>query len=176
MSLDGLGGETVHQIQMHQQSGIDQIGAHRSGTGAGYSLVHQLEQPVVGALQTGGDSDASRLGHQCAQFRRKRGVEPDVAPPNQPFPAFQQLPRNRAQQSRGERLVGEVKRRDSGGVAHGQHRVHRLFGLRRGVPPDVIQRNIAKRASVPIATVGQLNLNPMAIRPQPHAQVGTLDQ
>ena len=155
-----LGRKPVHEIRVHHDSRVAEGREGRMGRGERDALVHQLQQAVHGAFEPARDGDAARADHEPRQLRRECRVEPHVPPPAAFELPSKDLPAHPLDQSRRHRLVREVKPilpRLAGQCLHG---IDDACGLWHLEALDVVKRDVAESAFVPVAASGHLDLEP----------------
>jgi hypothetical protein len=112
------------------------------------------------------DGHAARSAQEPAQVRRETLLKANVRPPSDDQLSLQQLERHGLQQRRRRGLVHEVETGLARCGDHFGHAVHQLSGRHRLINSDVIQGDVAKRATRPVTAMRQRHLVPPAIRPK----------
>src|SRR5574344_1856956 len=167
-----LGGEVVHEIRVDEDAGGLESAQDLFGPGERDALVHQLQEPVVGAFESAGDRNAARLRHLLRERRGEGGVEADVPPPLAGELPRKYLVANRVHELRRHRLVHEMEGGDAA-VLGGKrdHGVDNLVGGRHPERADVRQPHVAERAAVPVAALRHDELDPLPRVPEVRDEV-----
>lgn len=75
---NGLAGASVHQIGMHENTGLTKGRRHTCGLVDGNALFHLFKQTVRGCFKPGGQRDAAGCGQEPRQIGREGFLEADV--------------------------------------------------------------------------------------------------
>ena len=164
--LSGLGGETVHQIGVHQHPRVGESLGHLGHLRHAHAFFHQLEQTVGGDFQAATHRDAAALCEQLGEFGREGFLEPYVAPPRDLHATAQQLFGQCLEGFGWRGLVHEVKAGLTGFGHDALDAVDQLGGAGRLITADVVQADVAKTALLPIAAVRHGQFVPTPIAPQ----------
>ena len=175
--LLGLRGEAVHQIGVHHDAGVGERARHPRHLLDRDALLHELQQPVGRHLETAAHGDAARLGEQLAQLGVK--VFSKRMLPHQVMLSLSrdQALRQRAQ-ARGRRgFVDEMEAR----LAGLRRSARGCAAMTRSVPgsvvaADVVERDVAEGALLPVAAMRQRDLVPAPVRPEPMHRIQHLHE
>src|SRR5438270_1977151 len=164
--LCGLRREAIHQIRVHHDARIAERASHARYLFDGHAFLHEPEQSIRRHFEPAAHGDAAGCGEQTAQLEREGSLETNIAPPRDAEFLVDEALCECTHACRRRGLVDQVE----AGLARlrdqRSNALHDDVLTRPIVTADVVERDVAERAFLPVAAVRQRNLVPAAVRPE----------
>ena len=164
--LECLSRESVHQVGVHQNTGLGHAACDTGHLFNRDPFLHQGQQPVRGDLQSARQGNAAALRQQFAELGGEGFFKPDIAPPTDLHLTAQQFFSQRFEHLGGRCFIDEMKTGLSGLGHDAFNAIDQGAGAGCFVAADVVQAHIAKTALFPVTAVGHGQLVPAPIAPQ----------